>query len=169
MKFLNVSLGSDFCSSHRKSQLYRNIHNSIPPEFVDKKQYLCSHCPEIYFNEGSLKNHIQKKHGKNSVKQYPKEFECKKCEITLFGRKEYYSHCENVHKGEEKIVKMRTDIKCNSCDEKFGAPSSYIKHHQAGASNLFQIRFEIMASEKLLECFVLNFASIQQIQYQVQW
>ena len=38
----------------------RTAHNDIPPEFMDRKQYLCSECPEIYFNKESFNTHIWK-------------------------------------------------------------------------------------------------------------
>ncbi len=69
-----------------------------------------------------------------------KQFECKRCEITLLGWKDYASHCENVHNEKiAKIAKARELIDCNSCDEKFAAPCFYIKHHQTSAFHLTPI------------------------------
>ena len=55
---------------------YRTAHNDIPPEFIDKKQYLCSECPEIYFNKESFNTHIWKH--KETSKLPAKQFDCKR-------------------------------------------------------------------------------------------
>ena len=71
---------------------YRTAHNDIPPEFIDKKQYLCSECPEIYFNKESFNTHIWKH--KETSKLPAKQFDCKR-----------YRVCEGMsYEESEKIV-----------------------------------------------------------------
>ena len=74
-------------------QNFRTEHNDIPPEFVDKKKYLCSECPEIYFNKGNFNTHVfnHKEWSKQKMKQYT----CKTCQMTISGWKNYTTHAKN--------------------------------------------------------------------------
>ena len=109
---------------------YRVSHDNIPPEFMDRKQYLCSECPEIYFNKESFKNHEWKhKEDNKNLKKYT----CKKCEMTFVGKQNYVLHCEKVH---DEIVSRVDFIECNSCEMKFKAPTFYIQHHQSVHGNI---------------------------------
>ena len=59
-------------------------HDSIPPEFSEKKKYLCSECPDIYFDKHKLRMHIN-----NHKREYTSklnQYECKQCDITITGR-----------------------------------------------------------------------------------
>ena len=94
---------------------YRTLHNGIPPDFMDKKQYMCAHCPEIFFNIQKFKSHEAKHHGLWKPGNKLKQYTCKKCEETFSGKRNYIAHCEKAHN--EIIPLHHVDaIKCHSCD-----------------------------------------------------
>ena len=116
-------------NSHNESQYikhYKAEHNDFPPEYRDKEQYLCSECPEVFFNKSTFGTHVwnHKKQGKGLTKQ----FKCELCQLTINGRRNYVMHCEKVH---DEIVPHFETIECNSCEETFRAPSFYIQHYQS--------------------------------------
>ena len=41
---------------------YKKIHNEIPPDFKDQKQYLCDQCPDVFLTKHSLHLHTLRKH-----------------------------------------------------------------------------------------------------------
>ena len=89
---------------------------------VGKKQYLCSNCPDIFFTQDALKNHIYKHNHKEEI-----EIQCEHCPDTFSEKKDYRTHCVQEH-GEIKL--MRDQIQCKSCEMVLWTPSFYIKHHQ---------------------------------------
>ena len=127
-------------NKHYESQYikhYKAEHNDIPPEFKDKKQYLCSECPESFFNKNVFNAHVWSNHTNSSANSNPqnlmKKFECKTCQTTIFGRKNYVAHCKDVH---NEIISRSESIECHSCGEKFKAANFYIQHHQSVHGNL---------------------------------
>ena len=60
--------------------------------FKGLKQYLCSECPEIFFNKGGFTSHVERKHRK-----LKKEFKCDICPVTFNEKKAYVMH---MSKGE---------------------------------------------------------------------
>jgi len=109
---------------------YRTTHNGIPPDFLDKKQYHCSQCPEIFFNVQKFKSHESKHHGLWKPGQKLKQYQCKTCLEMFSGKRNYIAHCEKSHN--EIIPLHHVDaIKCHSCEMIFSAPNYYITHHQS--------------------------------------
>ena len=47
----------------------------------------------------------------------------KRCQLTFSGKKKYVLHCETVH---NETVSQITMIQCDSCEERFKAPTFYI-------------------------------------------
>ena len=76
---------------------YRTTHNGIPPDFLDKKQYHCSQCPEIFFNVQKFKSHESKHHGLWKPGQKLKQYQCKTCLEMFSGKRNYIAHCEKAH------------------------------------------------------------------------
>ena len=116
---------------HSESQYikhYKAEHNDIPPEFKDKEQFLCSECPETFFNKIVFNTHVWNHKNSSEKLNLMKKFECKTCQTTIFGRKNYVEHCKDVH---NEIVSRSESIECNSCEEKFRAPTFYIQHYQS--------------------------------------
>ena len=79
---------------------YRLAHNKEnPPEFMNKKKYLCSECPRSFFKETSFQSHVSY-HKRISLghkvvkKAILKPYECRICEVTILGRLNYVSHCK---------------------------------------------------------------------------
>ena len=94
---------------------YRTTHNGIPPDFLDKKQYHCSQCPEIFFNVQKFKSHESKHHGLWKPGQKLKQYQCKTCLEMFSGKRNYIAHCEKAHN--EIIPLHHVDaIKCHSCE-----------------------------------------------------
>ena len=62
-----------------------------------------------------------------------KKFECKTCQTTIFGRKNYVAHCKDVH---NEIITRSESIECHSCGETFKAAHFYIQHQQSVHGNL---------------------------------
>ena len=59
--------------------------------FKGLKQYLCSECPEIFFNKGGFTSHVERKHRK-----LKKEFKCDICSLTFNEKKAYVMHMSKV-------------------------------------------------------------------------
>ena len=116
---------------------YRTEHSSAPPEFVDKEKYICAQCPEIYYNKLSLQQHLSRHNQDNRSKV--KQFECKICKLSIFGRKNYTFHCKIIH---NETVSIMENINCSSCDQNFFAPSFYIQHYQSEHGSLPPEYFE---------------------------
>ena len=93
---------------------YKSIHNSLPPEFENKEQFLCQACPEIFFSSRNLSLHTLRIHG--SGRKALKEYTCKKCNFTCIGARVYASHCLEVH---GKVVSKFESIPCKTCDMSF--------------------------------------------------
>ena len=107
---------------------YKAEHNDVPPEFKDKEQYLCSKCPEAFFNKNNFNCHVLRKHKNTKLNNLMKKFECNTCQRKFIGRENYVAHCKDVH--DEFISRTKT-IECQSCDKTFKAANFYIQHHQS--------------------------------------
>ena len=104
---------------------YRTTHNGIPPDFLDKKQYHCSQCPEIFFNVQKFKSHESKHHGLWKPGQKLKQYQCKTCLEMFSGKRNYIAHCEKAHN--EIIPLHHVDaIKCHSCEMIFSGTYSLV-------------------------------------------
>ena len=104
---------------------YRTTHNGIPPDFLDKKQYHCSQCPEIFFNVQKFKSHESKHHGLWKPGQKLKQYQCKTCLEMFSGKRNYIAHCEKAHN--EIIPLHHVDaIKCHSCEMIFSGMYSLV-------------------------------------------
>ena len=77
----------DFILGNNKTQKL----NDLFLFFKGLKQYLCSECPEIFFNKGGFTSHVERKHRK-----LKKEFKCDICSLTFNEKKAYVMHMSKV-------------------------------------------------------------------------
>ena len=74
-----------------------------------------------------MHKHKKGRDNENVTSHSLKNYECKKCEVSIAGWINYANHCKEAH--DEKISKFES-INCDSCSETFHAPSYYIQHYQ---------------------------------------
>ena len=74
-----------------------------------------------------MHKHKKGRDNENVTSHSLKNYECKKCEVSITGWINYANHCKEAH--DEKISKFES-INCDSCSETFHAPSYYIQHYQ---------------------------------------
>ena len=49
-------------------QHYACNHQGFPPEYIDKEQFICEDCPNIFMEKHSLHSHKYNVHGKGQIK-----------------------------------------------------------------------------------------------------
>ena len=100
----------------------KKVHNEIPPQFADRKQFKCSTCHEIFFNKYYLDRH-KEKHDPSAVKKQniaKKKVECPQCQKALTSNQKLKNHIKNMH-GD------RT-VECPNCQKGFGTEQGRAQH-----------------------------------------
>ena len=85
----------------------KKVHNEIPPQFADRKQFKCNTCHEIFFNKYYLDRH-KEKHDPSAIKKQniaKKKVECPQCQKALTSNQKLKNHIKNMH-GERTIESL---------------------------------------------------------------
>ena len=132
---------------------YRKVHKDIPPEFQDKKLFLCDQCPQVFVSEKGLNLHVRSTHiGKDSevlsASKVPKVDRMKKCpECPKMFRDKGISHMrEHVMV----VHRKKTPFKCDHCPREFGTHvrlKGHLKNHTKALCDVCLM--EISSSYKL--------------------
>ena len=49
---------------------YQDKHGTLPPEYVDKENFICDQCPSVFISKQNLRDHILRVHMKKKKKTY---------------------------------------------------------------------------------------------------
>ena len=104
-----------FASSGNFVTHYKKVHNEIPPDFKDQKQYLCHQCPDVFLTKPLLYYHTSRYHSDQPTKEYV----CKDCDVTYTGKLKYVRHCRKVHKIIPPEFKNQKQYLCDECPDVF--------------------------------------------------
>ena len=100
-------------------QHYRDVHDSLPNQYKNKKLFMCDQCPNVYLSRGSMGKHKKKVH---SEKPFKKEIrQCPHCEKQFKALACLKEHVAVKHEGS-------TPFKCDQCQRSFGT-QDYLKTH----------------------------------------
>ena len=121
----------DFSGSRYLICHYKKIHNEIPPEFKDQKQYLCDQCPDVFLTKHSLHLHTVRKHNLSEENPLPKRTYKKKEKISQCPHCEKTFRCDRNCKEHIKVVHEKsTPFECDQCSRKFGLKRTLFSHKQ---------------------------------------
>ncbi len=110
---------------------YRSVHKDIPPEFKDRKLFLCDQCPAVFLSKHLLKYHVMRKHYDVINIPKPKTYApsakkisvCPHCDKRFSSKRNFHEHIKVVH---EKY----TPFECDQCARKFGMKQTLDSHKQ---------------------------------------
>ena len=109
---------------------FKQIHdNEIPPQFQQRKKFICNICSEIFLSNSNLWYHKKKhKFSKEELQKINKAalaaksipVDCPQCGKTLSSNKKLRMHIKNNHE--------TRDLKCTTCQKAFGTKDGLRQH-----------------------------------------
>ena len=118
----------DFNSPSNYVQHYRLAHKSMPPDLKELKipHIICDQCPNVFFNNYSLKHHIKSNHSLEGNKKVNKKIErsCPHCEKTFMNIVSWKEHVKSKHEKD-------TPFKCDQCERAYGTLQRLRTHKRA--------------------------------------
>ena len=69
-----------------------SLSGTLPPGYIDKEQFICDQCPNVYFNKISLRAHLRSSHSGKIRPKIPRERKCPHCEKTFLQAASYQEH-----------------------------------------------------------------------------
>ena len=70
---------------------------TLPPGYIDKEQFICDQCPNVYFNKISLRAHLRSSHSGKIRPKIPRERKCPHCEKTFLQAASYQEHIKVIY------------------------------------------------------------------------
>ena len=58
---------------------YQDHHNSLPPEYIDRENFMCDQCPSVFISKQHLNHHIKRVHMETHGKRNPDFVDSIKC------------------------------------------------------------------------------------------
>ena len=118
----------DFKSPANYVQHYRMAHKSMPPDLKELNipHMICDQCPNVFFNDRTLKHHIRISHNVDGYKKKKNIIErtCPHCEKTFKCLISFKEHVKSKHEKD-------TPYKCDQCERAYGTIQVLRTHRRA--------------------------------------
>jgi hypothetical protein len=106
---------------------YQEHHNSLPPEYMDRENFMCDQCPSVFISKSHLNHHIKRVHLETLGKRNPDfvdSIPCSSCPEKFSAGNLYIRHHQLVHGGIPPEYIGKEQFMCEEC------PSIFMEKHR---------------------------------------